>query len=119
MNFRYTPLIIGLLVGIVFGILYGWVIQPIEIGETTPNSLQEEYHADIVLMVAEIFAAEKDIERARQRMTVFGFHSHMELVTNALNYAKAHDLSDQDIELLTNLFTHLDLSTPQLETSQP
>jgi NhaP-type Na+/H+ or K+/H+ antiporter len=119
MNFRYTPLIIGLLVGIALGILYGWVIRPIEIGETTPNSLQEEYHADIVLMVAEIFAAEKDVERARQRMTAFGFLSHKEHVTNALNYAKAHDLSEQDIELLTHLFTHLDLSTPQLETSPP
>jgi hypothetical protein len=119
MNFRYTPLIIGLLVGIAIGILYGWVIQPLEIGEITPNSLQEEYRADIVLMVAEIFAAEKDIERARQRMTTLGFNSHTELVTNALNFAKAHDFSDQDIKLLTNLSTHLDLSTPQPEISQP
>ncbi|OGO17889.1 MAG: hypothetical protein A2Z14_14145 [Chloroflexi bacterium RBG_16_48_8] len=119
MNFRYTPLLVGLLIGITLGLFYGWVIRPLNSGETAPHSLQQQYRADMVLMVAEIFAAEEDIEMARQRMITIGFKPYAELVVNALHFAKAHDFSDQDIELLINLSTQLDLVTPQPETNQP
>jgi hypothetical protein len=119
MKFRYTPLFVGLLIGVALGLLYGWVIQPNEPGETSPHSLQDPYRADIVLMVAEIFAAEDDVELARQRMTALGLESYVNDIANALNYAKAHDFSDQDIDLLSNLAIHFDVSTPQSETRAP
>jgi hypothetical protein len=119
MNFRYTPLFVGLLIGVAIGLLYGWVIQPSEPGETSPPSLQDPYRADIVLMVAEVFAAEDDVELARQRMTALGLEPNANNIANALNYAKAHDFSDQDIELLSNLAVHFNVSTPQSETKAP
>jgi len=119
MNFRYTPLLLGLLIGIAIGILYGWVIQPLESRETSPRSLQDQYQADVVLMVAEIFAAEDDIESARQRMSNLSLESYGDIVNNALNFAKAHDFSDQDIEFLNNLAIHINRATSQTETSQP
>jgi len=119
MNFRYTPLIIGLLIGITLGLLYGWVIRPLDSGETSPHSLKDQYQADMVLMIAEIFAAEKDLDLARQRLTTLGFQANTDIVINALNFAKAHDFSDHDIQLLMNLSTQLDLITPLAETSQP
>jgi hypothetical protein len=119
MNFRYTPLLLGLLVGIAIGILYGWVIQPIESRETSPRSLQDQYQADVVLMIAEIFAAEEDIELARQRMSNLSLETYGDIVANALNYAKAHDFSDQDIEVLSNLAIHINRATSLTETGQP
>jgi hypothetical protein len=119
MKYRYTPLLVGLLLGITFGLFYGWVIQPAEFRETSPQSLQDEYQADIVLMVAEIFAAEGDIEFARQWMTAIGFESNTDVVAQALNYAQAHDFSDQDIELLNNLSLHIEQPAAQTEAREP
>jgi hypothetical protein len=119
MNFRYTALFVGLLIGIALGLLYGWVIQPSEPGETSPDSLQDSYRADTILMIAEIFATEDNVELARQRMTALGLESQVDEITNALNYAKAHDFSDQDIHLLNNLATRFNLSTPLPETPAP
>lgn len=110
MNFRYTPLIIGLLIGIALGLLYGWVFQPLDVEHTSPESLREVYRTEIILMVAEVYASEGNIERAHQRMEVFGFQSDGDLVNNAINFAKAHDFSNQEIELLTTFLT--DLTTP-------
>jgi hypothetical protein len=112
MNFRYTPLFIGLLIGIALGLLYGWVIQPPEIEHTSPDSLQEAYRTEIILMVAEVYASEGNIQRASQRMEVFGFQPDDETVINALNFAKAHDFSIQEIDVLTTFLT--DLNTPKL-----
>lgn len=119
MNSRYTPLLIGLLIGIAVGLVFGWVIQPTEPGETSPHSLQEAYQADIVLMVAEIFAAEADIEMARQWMAALDLESDADVVTSTINFAKAHDFSDLDIDLLNNLSIHLKQATTQSETKSP
>ncbi len=119
MNFRYTPLLLGLLIGIAMGLFYGWVMQPVEPGEISPDSLQESYRADIVLMVAETFANEEDVALARQRLTALGLEPHMDVIANAVNFAKAHDFSDQDIDLLNKLFIHFEVATPQSETKQP
>ncbi len=119
MNFRYTPLIVGLLIGITLGLLYGWVIRPLDSGETSPHSLKDQYQADIVLMIAEIFAAEKDLDLARQRLVALDLQGNTQIVMNALNFAKAHDFSDHDIQLLTNLSTQLELVTAQPESTQP
>ena len=119
MNARYTPLIIGLLIGIALGLLYGWVIHPVERDVTSPNSLQEKYQADLMLMVAEAYAKEADLDLARQRLSGLGFKAYEDFVENALNFAQAHDFSDQDVQVLTHLLGQLTSLAPTPESSAP
>ena len=57
-------IIIALIVGIALGLIYGWVIEPVEYTDVTPNILREDYRADYVLMVAEAHQNEQDPETA-------------------------------------------------------
>jgi hypothetical protein len=119
MNFRYTPLLIGILVGIALGLLYGWVFQPVDIEKPSPDSLQEAYRTEIILMIAEVYASDAYIERALQQMEIFGFLPEGESVVKALNFAKAHDFSNQEIELMTTFLTDLRKSKSTSEIDSP
>jgi hypothetical protein len=119
MNARYAPLIIGLLIGVALGLFYGWVIHPIEHDVTTPNSLQEKYQAELILMIAEAYSNEPDLDLARQRMIGLGYQAFEDRVENALNFAQAHDFSDQDVQTLTNLLKQLSTPIPSPETDAP
>jgi hypothetical protein len=119
MNARYAPLIIGLLIGVALGLLYGWVIHPIEHDVTTPNSLQEKYQTDLILMIAEASSTEADLDLARERLIRLGYQDHKDFVENALNFAQAYDFSDQDVQALTNLLNQLSTPTPFPETDVP
>jgi hypothetical protein len=119
MKTRYAPLFIGLLLGLAAGLFYGWKIHPVRAAVTTPSSLQEEYRTDIVLMIAETYAEERDLELARQRLNLLGFHSHEDTVLAAIHFANTHDLSDQDIIQLTHLLHDLQEGEATPEISGP
>jgi len=119
MNARYTPLIIGLLIGVTLGLLYGWVIHPIERDVTTPNSLQEKYQTDLILMIAEAFSTEADLDLAHERLIRLGYQDHKDFAENALNFAQAHDFSDQDVQALIFLLKHLSTPIPTSQTDVP
>jgi hypothetical protein len=119
MNARYTPLFIGLLLGLAAGLFFGWVIHPAQVEATTPSSLHEEFRTDIVLMIAETYDKEQDLELARQRLNLLGFRSHEETVSTAIHFANTHDFSDQDIILLSHLLSDLKVEEATPEISGP
>jgi hypothetical protein len=101
---EYGPrVILGVVIGLVIGILYGWVIRPVEYVNTTPDSLREDYRTDYVLMVAEIFTSEQDLERAIIRLAALGPDDPQEMVTQATEYAIESGFSRQDINRLNAL----------------
>jgi hypothetical protein len=93
----------GLLIGIALGLLYGWVFHPVEQEVITPIYLQDKLKADVILMVAEAYNSDENPDRIHQKLELLGFDNHQAVVENALNYAKAHDFSDRDVEILQRL----------------
>jgi len=61
---RLIGFIIAILLGAAGGLVLGWLYLPSEIGSTRLQDLRADYKADYVLMVAEVYAAEGDIENA-------------------------------------------------------
>ncbi len=116
---RYVPLIVGFLLGIAAGLLYGWFIRPTQIPETTPSSLSEEYRADFVLMTAEAYAEDEDIQKVRQRLSVLGPQSAEEVTSAALSFALANEFSVLDISILKNLLDSLKEIEPSPEIRGP
>src|SRR3989304_3891981 len=67
MKIIHSRLVIGLVLGVATGLIYGWIISPVEYINTAPDSLRADYRTDYVLMVAQAYAVEDDLERGRPR----------------------------------------------------
>jgi len=95
---RVILFIAGLALGIVSGLVYGWMIDPVEYVDTSPNSLRIDYQTDVVVMVATIYAHELDSQAAMDRLSLFGNSSIVDLLEDSLNYAREMHFTSQDIE---------------------
>ena len=102
---RWVFIILALLAGIGAGLAYGWVIDPVDFFDLTPDTLRADYKSDYVLMVAEAYSVEQDPGLAAQRLGIFGTQSPSTIATSGLTYARANGFSDSDISLMQELVT--------------
>ena len=100
---RWFRFLIAVAVGIGLGLLYGWVLSPVEYVDTTPETLRADYQADYVLMVAEAYQSERDINIAMGRLTFLGFSPPLELVEEAMAHAVSKGYAPADLGLLRTL----------------
>lgn len=63
---------LGLAIGFGLGLAYAWYLQPAQPANTSPASLRADYQADYVQWVAQAYAVEGDVARARARLAVLG-----------------------------------------------
>ncbi|MEE9508141.1 MAG: hypothetical protein V3V44_02530 [Anaerolineales bacterium] len=107
---RYSPLLFGLILGIALGLFYGWVISPIEIVESTPDTLREDYRADLILMIAESYENEEDLDLVLHRFELLELEPPTAVLQAALEYAQNHDYKILDLQRLSTLLTDLETS---------
>lgn len=104
-RFRWIFIILALVAGIGMGLAYGWVINPVDYFDLTPDTLREDYKADYVLMTAEAYQAEQDPGLAARRLAILGTKSPSAIAADGLAYARANSFSDSDIALIQELVT--------------
>jgi hypothetical protein len=104
---RWIFIFLALIVGVGMGLTYGWVIDPVDFFNLTPDTLRADYKADYVLMTAEAYRVEQDPGLAARRLAIFGAQSPSTIATEGLNYARANGFSDSDVVLLQELVTAL------------
>ncbi len=109
---RWTRFFAAIAIGLAVGLYYGWVLSPVEYVDTVPNSLRDDYQADYVLMVAEIFQIEHDPHLAVQRLLFLSRLPAENTVQKALNYAEQIDYIPADIDLLYRLYDVVQVSDP-------
>lgn len=61
---RLIGFVLAILLGIAGGLVYGWVYFPARVSAASPQSLRADYKADYVLMVAELYATDSELEEA-------------------------------------------------------
>lgn len=61
-------LALGLVLGLGISLYIGWVVWPLEVTETNPAVLQDDYRRDYVLLIAAAYWEDGDLESARQRL---------------------------------------------------
>ena len=100
---RWVRFLIVIIIGIALGLLYGWLIDPVDFVDTTPNTLRADYQADYVLMVAEIYSADRDAQAAVIRLTYLGDPSPVNSVENAMIFAVDAGYAPEDLRMLRDL----------------
>jgi hypothetical protein len=103
--YRWLFIIIALIAGFGIGLVYGWVIDPVDFFNLTPDTLRADYKTDYVLMTAEAYRVEQDPALAARRLAIFGSQSPSAIASDALTYARTNGFSDSDITLIQELVT--------------
>ncbi len=110
---NWIKIIIVAAIGIALGVVYGWVIDPIEYTDVTPNILREDYRVDYVLMVAEAYQNDRDAETAARRLAIFGSESPAQIVTASLDFASKNGFTQNEMINLQGLLTAMQTYQPQ------
>ena len=89
--------------GIAVGLLYGWIINPVKFVDTTPASLRVDYRTDYVLMVAEAYHADQNVDLAVRKLALFGSETPASISGQALQAGRQLNYSQNDLALLQEL----------------
>ncbi len=118
---RPTPsrLVIGAVIGLAAGMIYGWIINPVEYVDTTPGSLREDYRTDYILMVAEAYAGDGDLDLARVRLAALGPEPPADIVLQAIEFGVENHFVRLDLETLNLLAISMRAASPTAEITSP
>jgi len=116
---RWFLILIVIFLGIALGLVYGWVIDPVQYTDITPDALSDDYRTDYVLMVAEAYKAEEDPELAARRLAVLGSVPPALIAREAYAYAQGAVYPTDDLSLIQELTVALETWEPIPGTSLP
>ncbi|MFH1446483.1 MAG: hypothetical protein ABIG43_03620 [Chloroflexota bacterium] len=108
---RILFFILTIVIGITAGLVYGWLINPVAYTDTGPHTLRLDYKTDYILMVAEIYHADQNINAAVANLGFLGSDSPVELVNQAVVFAEQVGYASADLELMLELVQSLYLSS--------
>lgn len=116
---RWMRFLIMIIIGAALGLVYGWVVDPVEYVDTTPDTLRQDYKTDFVLMVAEMYQADQDIDLAVQRLRFLGDEPPRGLVQDAIVFAAEVGYPVSDLNRLQALYERLQTYLPVPPGSTP
>jgi hypothetical protein len=94
---RVFLILVILVMGVASGLAYGWLVDPVEYVDTSPDTMRIDYQTDIVLMVSDIYSNDLDLQGAFNRLSLLKSTNVNQLVDNCLDYAQQMSFSPQDI----------------------
>ncbi len=100
---RLRGFVLTILAGLLLGLAYGWLINPAETRRSTLADLRGDYKADAVLMVAEIYAVDQDVDAAHSRLTNLAPTDINAFVKEALIMAQQMDYSEAEMGAIISL----------------
>ena len=100
---RWIKFLIVIAIGTSIGLYYSWVVNPVQVEQTSQESLRLDYRSDYVLMVAEIYQLEKNPAAAAERLARLGQSPAPQIVQQAIIFGEQSGYQPVDINLLVQL----------------
>lgn len=112
---RFFWFLVVILIGAAAGLYLGWYARPLSTENAPASALRADYKTDYILMVAEIYRAEKNASLAANRLAQLDSKPALRLVQEAILSAGELGYSSADLDLLARLAQGLS----QLPGGQP
>ncbi len=116
---RWVWILLAAALGFGLGLLYGWVIEPVEFVNLTPDTLRADYRADYILMVAEAYQMEKDADLAARRLAIFGSDPPAEIAAQALQIGPQLGFAPSELAAIEDLVAALQAWQPASGAASP
>jgi len=113
MRRTFLVVVLGLVVGSVAGLAIGWSL-PISTVKTDPSALSADWQADWVLMTAQAYSLDGDLNAARQRLELLGEGDPGLRVAQRGEQAVSEELPPSYVGTLARLAAALGVRTPTL-----
>lgn len=104
---RFIWFMIALAIGTTLGLLYGWVYNPSPANSADLVNLRDDYKADTILMVAEVFQHEQNLTVAITRLERLGDGSAIQELQLGLLSAQRFNFAFGDLQLMGKLYQSL------------
>ncbi|MAT42151.1 MAG: hypothetical protein CL609_07400 [Anaerolineaceae bacterium] len=85
------------------GLTFGWIRSPQQVQDTELASLRADYQTDYILMVAETYLGNGNLEWAEQQILILGGDSALRSVQQAIITAESLGYDHLDVETLAKL----------------
>ena len=114
-----TNLLAGLLVGVLAALYFAWQVMPLQLVDNQPRSLAPAFREDFVLLVAETFAIEQDVDRARARLASLGKTTGPAIVAQQTEKMFVTGAGSNDGNFMLQLAAALGVATPAMQKYLP
>jgi hypothetical protein len=116
---RWFLFLVFIALGAAMGLIYGWVINPAQYTDASPDLLKADYRTDYVLMAAETYSTGQDLNLAINRLGFLGSPSPAQAVTEAIAFAEEIGYHPADLLLMRNLLSALQAGAQGAEGASP
>lgn len=117
MKLRIAAFLLTILLGLAAGLYYGWMLNPVSSPDTGLADLRLDYKTDLVLMAAEAYQAEHDLDAAAARLALLGEDAPVYLARQMYLVARDAGYPDADLKLIDDLAIALQTWTPGTPSS--
>ncbi len=102
-RFPWAALIVGLLLGAIGGLAYAWFLNPVRFVNIGPDRLSAEDQQTYVLLVSETYMQDRDLDRARARLSALGVRDMANLVAVQADAALLRGAASEEVRALSTL----------------
>lgn len=101
--FLTAAFVISAVIGAALGLFYTWTINPVKLVDALPDSLRADYKEEYVLMIAQAYTIDSDIELAKARLAVFKLDNPSRFIADLADKKLKQGVSPDDIQVLLSL----------------
>jgi hypothetical protein len=109
---RWIRFLIAIALGLGFGLAYGWFLSPARSTGTSMDTLRIDYRTDVVLMIAEAYQNDQDLELAVRRLAIIGSNPPETMTEESIQFARKAGYTEPDISRIQSLLSALQTQPP-------
>lgn len=112
---RFLSLSLGILLGLVLGLVYAWLIDPVQLYNTTPPLLRSDYRHEWIRLAALGYVADGDMDRTLARLRGLRREDIQDALAAMIEAYAAHGQPAPTMRRLSQLAQRLGVYTPAMQ----